>query len=80
MEPVGFEMLSTAVVELDAQGCVRAMNAAAESCLDTGRERAFGNPFQDLARIPGTLTQAISATASDQRNRNLRECKLADGW
>jgi len=74
------EMLSTGVVELDAHGCVMTMNAAAENCLDTGRERAFGSPFQDLTRIPGALTQAIAATASDQRNRHLRECKLADGW
>lgn len=74
------EMLSTAVVELDARGCVSTMNAAAENCLDTGRERAFGDPFQDLDKIPAALTQAISATASDHRNRHLRECKLADGW
>ena len=73
------EMLSTAVVELDAQGCIRTMNAAAENCLDTGRERAFGGSFQDLIRIPAALTQAISATASDRRNRHLRECELADG-
>jgi len=74
------EMLSTGVVELDAQGCVRTMNAAAENCLDTGRERAFGNSFENLAQIPDTLIQAISATAGDQRNRHLRECKLANGW
>lgn len=74
------EILSTAVVELDAQGRVRTMNAAAENCLDTGRERAFGSPFQDLDRIPAVLTQAISATVSDQRNRHLRECRLAHGW
>ena len=74
------ETLSTAVVELDAQGCVMSMNSAAENCLDTGRERAFGGPFKDLDRIPLALTKAISASASDQRNRHLRECKLADGW
>jgi len=74
------EMLSTAVVELDAQGCIRMMNAAAENCLDTGRERAFGGPFQGLERIPAALTRAISATSNDRRNRHLRECELADGW
>jgi two-component system nitrogen regulation sensor histidine kinase GlnL len=74
------EMLSTAVVELDAQGCIRMMNAAAENCLDTGRERAFGGSFQGLERIPAALTRAISATSSDRRNRHLRECELADGW
>jgi len=75
-----FEMLSTAVVELDAQGCIRMMNAAAENCLDTGRERAFGGSFQSLERIPPVLIQAISATSSDRHNRHLRECELADGW
>lgn len=74
------EMLSTAVVELDAQGCIRTMNAAAENCLDTGRERAFGGAFRSLDRIPAALTQAISATAGDRRNRHLHECELADGW
>jgi two-component system nitrogen regulation sensor histidine kinase GlnL len=74
------EMLSTAVVELDAQGCIRTMNAAAENCLDTARERAFGGQFQNLDRIPTALSQAILATSSDRRNRHLHECELADGW
>ena len=75
-----FELLSTAVVELDAQGCIKTMNAAAENCLDTGRERAFGGQFQNLNRIPAALTQAILATGNDRRNRHLHECELADGW
>ncbi len=74
------EILSTAVVELDAEGCIRSMNSAAENCLDTGRGRLYGQPFKDLDRIPVALTEAISASAQDQRNRHLRECKLADGW
>ena len=74
------DSLSTAVVELDDQGCVRDMNAAAENCLATGRERAHGGLFQDIAGIPDALVQAISATASEQRGRHLRECKLAGGW
>jgi len=74
------EILSTAVIELDAEGCIRSMNSAAENCLDTGRGRLYGQPFKDLDRIPLALTEAISASAQDQRNRHLRECKLADGW
>jgi len=74
-----FEMLSTAVVELDAQGCIRNMNTAAENCLATGRERAQGGRFDDLAGVPAALSEAISATSTDHRSRHLRECRLADG-
>lgn len=73
------ESLSTAVVELDEYGCIRQMNAAAENCLATGRERARGGRFHDLPGIPSVLNQAIEATASDHRSRHLRECRLADG-
>lgn len=75
-----FDSLSTAVVELDAQGCVQNMNTAAEHCLATGRERAHGGLFQDIEGIPEALFDAISATATEQRGRHLRECKLAGGW
>lgn len=74
------DSLSTAVVELDDQGCVQDMNAAAEHCLATGRERARGELFQDIAGIPEPLAEAISATSSEQRGRHLRECRLAGGW
>ena len=74
-----FDSLTTAVVELDAQGCIHLMNSAAEHCLATGRERALGSPFQDIDGIPETLFQAMSATVSEQRSRHLRECKLAGG-
>ena len=73
------ESLSTAIVELDEIGCIRQMNAAAENCLATGRERAHGGRFHDLPGIPSALNQAIAATASDHRSRHLRECRLADG-
>ncbi len=75
-----FDSLSTAVVELDERGCVRSMNTAAENCLATGRERTHGSPFKDIEGIPDTLLQAIAAAASEQRGRQLRECKLPGGW
>ncbi len=74
------EALSTAVVELDPHGCVRTMNAAAEICFDTGRQRVIGSNFQQLDRIPVSLREAVAATADDRRNRHLFECQLADGW
>jgi len=74
------DSLSTAVVELDNHGCVRDMNAAAENCLATGRERVRGSLFQDIEGVPDALTQAISATTTEQRGRHLRECRLAGGW
>ena len=74
------DSLSTAVVELDDQGCVRDMNAAAEHCLAIGRERARGTLFADFDRIPEILTEAIAVTASEQRGRHVRECELAGGW
>jgi two-component system nitrogen regulation sensor histidine kinase GlnL len=75
-----FDSLSTAVVELDGQGCVQVMNTAAEHCLAAGRERARGGLFRAIDGIPDTLTEAISATNSEQRGRHLRECRLAGGW
>lgn len=73
------EALTTAVIELDEQGCIRTMNSAAEQCLATGRERAKGGLFQALDGVPAVLAQAISATANDQRSRHLGECTLAGG-
>lgn len=73
------DSLSTAVVELDELGCVRGMNAAAEHCLATGRERVRGWRFRDIGGIPDELSEAISATAYEQRGRHLSECKLAGG-
>ena len=74
------DSLSTAVIELDDLGCVRDMNAAAEHCLATGRERVRGMAFPDIGGIPDELAEAISATAREQRGRHLSECKLAGGW
>lgn len=75
-----FDTLSTAVIELDEHGRIHAMNAAAESCLAIGRERARGKRFNDIEGIPDSLIQAISTSAADQRGRHLRECELAGGW
>jgi len=74
------DALSTAVVELDDQGCVRKMNTAAENCLATGRERSHGGRFLDIAGIPENLAEAISSSALEQQGRRLRECKLQGGW
>jgi len=74
------DSLSTAVVELDSQSCVRDMNTAAEHCLTTGRERTLGRRFKDIEGVPDVLIQAISATASEQHGRHLRECRMAGGW
>ena len=73
------DSLSTAVVELDELGCVRSMNAAAEHCLATGRERVKGWRFRDIGGIPAELSEAISATANEQRGRHISECRLAGG-
>lgn len=75
-----FDALSTAVVELDDQGCVQSMNTAAENCLATGRERTRGGRFLDIAGIPADLSEAISSSVTEQSGRRLRECKLAGGW
>ena len=74
------DALSTAVIELDDQSRLISMNAAAEHCLATGRERAQGLLLEDIGGIPETLLLAISATAREQRNRHVSECKLAGGW
>jgi len=74
------DSLSTAVVELDDRGRVSDMNAAAEHCLAIGRERARGGLFTDIDRIPEILTEAIAATAVEQRGRHVRECEMAGGW
>ena len=74
------DSLSTAVVVLDEQGCVREMNAAAEHCLAMGRSRTQGLLFQGLEGVPEVLGQAISAAANEQRGCHLSECELAGGW
>jgi two-component system nitrogen regulation sensor histidine kinase GlnL len=74
------DSLSTAVVELDDQGRVHDMNAAAEHCLAIGRKRARGGLIRDFEGVPKSLSEAISATAREQRGRHLPECKLAGGW
>ena len=74
------DSLSTAVVELDDQGRVQDMNAAAEHCLATGRKRVRGSLLRDLEGIPESLFQAISSAADEQRGHYLRECRLAGGW
>jgi two-component system nitrogen regulation sensor histidine kinase GlnL len=73
------DTLSTAVVELDDQGRVQSMNAAAEHCLATGRERVKGWSFQDIEGVPANLVEAIAATALQQHSRHLYECSLAGG-
>ena len=73
------DSLSTAVIELDELGCIQGMNSAAEHCLATGRERAQGSPLGDIGGIPHELSEAISATAKEQRGRHLSECQLAGG-
>ena len=74
------EILSTAVIALDKQGCVQTMNAAAEHCLATTRTRACGEHFRDFEGISVALLEALTMTAGDQRSRHLRECKMAGGW
>jgi len=73
------DSLSTAVVKLDDQGRVQEMNTAAEHCLATGRDHVRGWLFQDIDGIPEVLSRAITATASEQHSRHLRECRLTGG-
>lgn len=74
------DSLSTAVVELDDQGCIQEMNAAAEHCLATGRERVRGWSFRDIEGVPVNLIEAINATVTEKHSRHLHECSLAGGW
>jgi two-component system nitrogen regulation sensor histidine kinase GlnL len=75
-----FELLSTAVIQLDERGCVTQMNTAAEHCLAMGRERARGGLFNAIEGIPKSLIQAVSAAGEEQRGRHLGECQMAGGW
>jgi two-component system nitrogen regulation sensor histidine kinase GlnL len=73
------DMLSTAIVQLDNEGRVDDMNSAAEQFLATGRERARGGHFKDIAGVPEELSEAIATTADDQASRHLSECQFAEG-
>ena len=75
-----FESLSTGIIELDGAGCIQNMNSAAEQCLAMARQRAFGIPFENLERIPVTLTEAIAVSGTENRGRHVRECEMAGGW
>lgn len=74
------ELLSTAVVELDVENCIKTMNASAEICFDMGRERVVGQPFESLPKLPAALTEAVASSTTDRRSRQIRECRLANGW
>jgi two-component system nitrogen regulation sensor histidine kinase GlnL len=71
--------LDTAVLKLDGRDCIEQMNAAAELCLGTGKDRARGVPIGQVNGVPTDLTQAVALTRDDQRRRHLRECQLAGG-
>ena len=73
------DSLSTGIIELDDAGCIQSMNSAAEHCLAIARQRACGIAFANLERIPGTLTEAIAVSVTENRGRHVRECEMEGG-
>jgi len=78
MESV-FDVLDTAILELNQGDCIEAMNDAAERCLRSGKARSRGKPFSQVSGVPPELSRAIGDTREDQRRRHLSECRMAGG-
>lgn len=73
------DLLDTAVIELDLEGRVIRINAAAEQCLGAGRERAAGRSLDALTEIPPELSVALREVPMQQRGRHLQEVQMRGG-
>jgi len=73
------DMMDTAIIQLDAKGEIRMMNAAAEHCLNVGRERALGRPIAEVAFIPPMMREVLQQSAGEEFGVRLHQLRLAGG-
>ncbi|MDX1556760.1 MAG: histidine kinase dimerization/phospho-acceptor domain-containing protein, partial [Xanthomonadales bacterium] len=76
---MALELLDTAVIRLDPDGCVLDMNPAAEQCIGAGRERARGRTLESLTTLPPELNAALGAMRDTSRRRHLQELHMGGG-
>lgn len=72
------DLLDTGVVRLDRDGCVLALNTAAEHLLLTSRSRAVGQRLAEVADVPGELRDAME-NGSGETGIRLHELRLGSG-
>jgi two-component system nitrogen regulation sensor histidine kinase GlnL len=73
------ELLDTAVIRLDAERRILELNAAAEQCIGTGKERARGQVFGDVFELPPELDLALASGFDSVRGRHLQELQMRGG-
>lgn len=73
------ELLDTAVIRLDTQGRVAAINTAATECLGVGKDRISGQRLVATTALPPELRQALEDLPGEDRSRHLQELNLAGG-
>ncbi|MGH8033841.1 MAG: two-component system sensor histidine kinase NtrB [Lysobacterales bacterium] len=73
------DLMDTAFIQLDQDGRVRLMNAAAEYGLCLGRERAFERPLRQIAQLPEALHAALAQPGQPGTCMRLHEVQFAGG-
>jgi two-component system nitrogen regulation sensor histidine kinase GlnL len=72
-------LLDTAVIRLDAQGRVLALNAAGAQCIGAGKERATGQPLGSLTSLPPDLERVLAKVPESGRGQHLQELQMRGG-
>ncbi|WP_354696886.1 two-component system sensor histidine kinase NtrB [Elongatibacter sediminis] len=73
------DRIDSAIVQLDRDGRVVFMNAAAEQCMAAGRDRALGRVLGEVAFLPPELRDALDEAATADAVLRLHEISLAGG-
>lgn len=70
------DLLDTGVIRIDREGCVQAMNSAAEHCLMVSRDRAIGRSTGEFMELPPEIRDAVSSPPDSGYSLRLHELKL----
>jgi two-component system nitrogen regulation sensor histidine kinase GlnL len=73
------DYLDTAVIKLDADGRIIALNAAGAQCIGTGKSRALGQSLGALTKLPPELEESLKAVSGQGRGRHLQELQMHGG-
>lgn len=70
------DFLDSAVIRLDAEGRVLALNAAATECIGIGKARASGRALHELADFPPELKSTLQSLSRQDRGLHFQELPL----
>ena len=74
------DLLDTAVIRLGLDGRIADLNAAAERCICTGKDRAMGQPLGAITDFPPQLEKVLNSMPGVGRGRHLQELQMRGGW